>query len=161
VAAWRACVSISTASRSTTRKAAPPPSCAFAPRTVWCWRCPRASTSPCRGAISPRPASTCRAGASPCASPTLPARAIAGSAPRAWAGAWTRDAGHGYVATGWSRILATSVFAGDGRTRPILRYEQNAWNLYGELGLVSRWLTTTVESTLVRDNAQGGEHTTG
>jgi hypothetical protein len=82
-------------------------------------------------------------------------------ASRALAGPWTRDAGHGYVATGWSRIAATSVFGADGRTRPILTYEQNAWNLYGELGLVSRWLTATVESTLVRDNAQGGEHTTG
>lgn len=82
-------------------------------------------------------------------------------ATRAWAGAWTRDQGHGYVATGWSRIAATSVFGPDGSTQPIARYEQNAWNLYGEVGLASRWLLATVESTLVRDNAQGGEHTTG
>ncbi len=82
-------------------------------------------------------------------------------AARARASAWTYDAGHGYVGTGWSRIAATSVFTGDGSTQPIARYEQNAWTAYGELGLVSRWLTATVESTLVRDNAQAGDHTTG
>src|SRR6185369_15173262 len=80
---------------------------------------------------------------------------------RAWAGPWTREAGHGYIGTAWSRIAATSVFAGDGTTEPIPRYEQNAWGLYGELGLISRWLTATVESTLVRDNAQSDAHTTG
>jgi len=80
---------------------------------------------------------------------------------RAHGGAWTRDAGHGYVGTGWARIAATKVFGRDYQTTPIAAYEQNAWNLYGELGLVSRWLTATVESTLVRDNAQAGEHTTG
>ena len=63
---------------------------------------------------------------------------------RASGGAWTREAGHGYVGTGWSRIAATKVFARDYRTAPIAPYEQNAWNLYGELGLVSRWLTATV-----------------
>lgn len=83
------------------------------------------------------------------------------SATRAFAGAWTRDAGHGYVATGWSRIAATSVFGRDGTTQPIAPYEQNLWGLYGEVGLVSRWLTATVESTPVRDNAQAGEHTVG
>ncbi|MGZ3406558.1 MAG: hypothetical protein ACXVAN_08970, partial [Polyangia bacterium] len=82
-------------------------------------------------------------------------------ATRASAGPWTRDAGHGYLGTGWSRIAATSVFGPDGKTLPIAPYEQNAWSLYGELGLVSRWLTATVESTLVRDNAQAGDHTTG
>jgi hypothetical protein len=82
-------------------------------------------------------------------------------ATRASAGPWTRDAGHGYLGTGWSRIAATSVFGPDGKTLPIAPYEQNAWSLYGELGLVTRWLTATVESTLVRDNAQAGDHTTG
>ena len=79
----------------------------------------------------------------------------------AWAGAWTRDAGHGFVTTGWSRIAATGVFAGDGSIQPIAPYEQSAWNAYGEFGVVSRWLTATVESTLLRDNAEAGAHTTG
>ncbi len=82
-------------------------------------------------------------------------------AARAHAGPWTREAGHGWVGTGWSRIAASSVYAGDGTTLPIAPYEQNLWSVYGELGLVSRWLTTTLESTLVRDNAEGGAHTTG
>jgi hypothetical protein len=80
---------------------------------------------------------------------------------RAHAGPWTRDEGHGFVGTGWSRIAATSVFTGDGATQPIVPYEQNVWSAYGELGIITRWLTATVESTLVRDNAQGGVHTTG
>jgi len=80
---------------------------------------------------------------------------------RAQAGPWTRDSGSGYVATGWAGIAADRVFAGDGTTQPIPRYEQNLWTFYGELGVVSRWLTATVESTLVRDNLQAGTHTTG
>ena len=82
-------------------------------------------------------------------------------AARARAGPWTPDAGHGYVSTGWSRIAATSVFTGDGATQPIPRYEQNLWTAYGEVGMVSRWLSATVESTFVRDAAQAGDHTTG
>jgi hypothetical protein len=94
------------------------------------------------------------------------AAAVAGAlgvafAAAAHAGPWTRDAGTGYVATGWSRIAATGVFTGDGSVAPIARYEQNAWNLYGEVGLISRWLTATIESTLVRDNVQSDAHTTG
>jgi hypothetical protein len=87
--------------------------------------------------------------------------ALLAGATTAQAGPWTHDAAHGYVGTSWSGIAATSVFAGDGSTEPIRRYEQNAWSVYGELGLVSRWLTATVESTLVRDNVQAGDHTTG
>jgi hypothetical protein len=87
--------------------------------------------------------------------------ALLAAAATAHAGPWTRDAGHGYVGTSWSRIASTSVFGPDGKTLPIAAYEQNAWSLYGELGLISRWLTATVESTLVRDNAQAGSHTTG
>jgi hypothetical protein len=80
---------------------------------------------------------------------------------QAWAGAWTRDQGGGYAGMSWSRIAATSVFDGDGGTTPIDRYEQNAWTVYGEVGLVSRWLTATVEAGLLRDNVQDGVHTTG
>jgi hypothetical protein len=87
--------------------------------------------------------------------------ALLAAAATAHAGPWTRDAGHGYLGTSWSRIASTSVFGPDGKTLPIAAYEQNAWSLYGELGLISRWLTATVESTLVRDNAQAGDHTTG
>jgi hypothetical protein len=90
----------------------------------------------------------------------LAALVVAVAAP-AHAGPWTRDAASGFVATGWSYIASTRVFAGDGATEPIPRYEQNAWNVYGELGLISRWLTATVESTLVRDNVQSATHTTG
>jgi hypothetical protein len=86
---------------------------------------------------------------------------LGAAAPPAWAGAWTRDQGHGYVSTSYAHIGADSVFTGDGTTAPIALYEQSGWNFYGELGLISRWLTATVQSTLVRDNAQAGEHTTG
>jgi hypothetical protein len=91
----------------------------------------------------------------------LLAGAVLLAATHAWAGAWTREQGHGYVGTSWSRIAANSVFAGDGSTLPIVRYEQHAWTAYGEVGVVSRWLTATVESTLVRNASQGDAHAIG
>ena len=58
-------------------------------------------------------------------------------------------------------VPQVELIGGGGKVAFIAPYEQNAWNLYGELGVISRWLTATVESTLVRDNLQANAHTTG
>src|SRR5512147_764634 len=76
--------------------------------------------------------------------PTLPSTARAG--------AWTRDAGHGYVNTSYSEIDATRFYSPDFRVVPIQPYQQHLVGIYGEIGLLDRWLTATVDGTLFRYN---------
>ena len=68
------------------------------------------------------------------------------------AGAWTRDAGHGYVNTSYAEIAASRFYSPDFRVVPIRPYAQHLVSVYGEVGLVSRWLTATVDGTLFRYN---------
>jgi len=70
----------------------------------------------------------------------------------AYAGPWTRERGHFFLSLGYSRISADKFFAPDFSVVPIARYTQHQLSLYGEVGLISRWLTATVESTLFRHN---------
>jgi hypothetical protein len=70
----------------------------------------------------------------------------------AHAGAWTRDAGHFYINTSYSRIAASSVFDANFDVVHTKPYEQHVWGLYGEIGVIDRWLTATVEGTLYRRN---------
>jgi len=72
---------------------------------------------------------------------------------RAEAGAWTRDRGHFFLSSSYSRISSSKFFAPDFSVVPIQRYTQHQVNLYGEVGIISRWLTATIEGTLFRYNA--------
>ncbi|MCA9667083.1 MAG: hypothetical protein KC503_15905 [Myxococcales bacterium] len=81
------------------------------------------------------------------------------SARDAQANPWTRDAGHFYVNLNYSRISARSLFAADGSSLSLRdvdldgvseRFTQNVLALYGEVGIISRWLTATVNATLLR-----------
>jgi hypothetical protein len=68
------------------------------------------------------------------------------------AGAWTRDEGRFLVATSYQQLATTSYYGPDFNVIPIRPYTQHVVGLYGELGLVSRWLTAAVEGTLYRRN---------
>lgn len=68
------------------------------------------------------------------------------------AGAWTRDAGHGYANVSYGEISATRFYSPDFRVVPIQPYAQHVVNVYGEVGILSRWLTATVDGTLFRYN---------
>jgi hypothetical protein len=68
------------------------------------------------------------------------------------AGAWTRDQGHFYLNTSYSRIAATSFFSPGFNVIPIAPYEQHVLGFYGEVGVISRWLTLTLDGTLYRRN---------
>jgi hypothetical protein len=61
------------------------------------------------------------------------------------AGPWLRDRGHGYLNLSYGRIAATGYYGLDGKRAPLGQYEQHAGQLYGELGLIDRWLMATVE----------------
>lgn len=79
----------------------------------------------------------------------------------AHAGAWTRDQGHFYLNTGYARIAASGVFAPDFTVTPTMPYAQHLWTVYGEVGLLTRWLTATVDAILFRHNsikAQGATY---
>ena len=68
--------------------------------------------------------------------------------------AWTRDQGEGYVNVSVSALSGDQLFSSDGDRLTIGRtYSQTIVNLYGELGLIDRWLTFTVSSELYRRNA--------
>lgn len=70
---------------------------------------------------------------------------VAGSAEHANAGPWLRDRGHGYLNLSYGRIAATGYYGLDGKRNPLGNYEQHAAQVYGEFGLIDRWLMTTVE----------------
>ncbi|MEM1415224.1 MAG: hypothetical protein AAGH15_10000 [Myxococcota bacterium] len=67
--------------------------------------------------------------------------------------AWVRDPGSGYVQLGYRVIRdADRFFDPSGDVTDIAPYTQHTLNLYGELGLVDRWLQLTVAGELFRRN---------
>jgi hypothetical protein len=85
--------------------------------------------------------------------PTLGIVALLAVPATAEAGPWTREAGQTFLSIAYSRIAAQSVYGPDFSHQPLgAHYEQHAVQLYGEVGLVSRWLTATVEQQIFRFN---------
>ncbi len=68
----------------------------------------------------------------------------------AQAGAWTRDQGHFYLGASYSYLGTDRFYDPDFKVVPIVPYTQHVVGLYGEVGILSRWLTATVEGTLYR-----------
>jgi hypothetical protein len=73
------------------------------------------------------------------------------------AGPWTRDAGHFFVGTSYLRIAATKFYGPDFTIVPIRPYEQDVVTFYGEVGVVSRWLTVVVDGVPYRRNELVGQ----
>jgi hypothetical protein len=78
----------------------------------------------------------------------------------AHAGPWTRDAGHHYLNLSYQRIATSTLFSPDFSKVAIPPYEQHQLGFYGEVGVVSRWLTATIEGTLYRKNRLVGQGAT-
>jgi len=73
----------------------------------------------------------------------------------AFAQAWTRDQGHFYTNLSYTRISGAGHYDFNGVKRLFpepSKYVQNTLGLYGEFGLVDRWLTATLSSELLRNN---------
>jgi len=69
------------------------------------------------------------------------------------AGPWTRDQGKTFISLAYSRIAASRIFGADFSIQELgARYEQQAVQLYGEVGLIDRWLTASFESQIFRHN---------
>lgn len=70
------------------------------------------------------------------------------------AGPWTRDDGHFYLNLSYSRISANGFYAADFERAPLRTgYVQHGLTFYGEVGIIGRWLTASLESQLFRYSA--------
>jgi hypothetical protein len=75
----------------------------------------------------------------------------------ALAGPWTRDAGHFFLSTSYLRIAARNFYGPDFSIVPIRPYEQQLASFYGEVGVISRWLTVAVDGVAYRHNELIGQ----
>ena len=77
------------------------------------------------------------------------------------AGPWTRDAGNVFLSVAYSRIAAKDIYGADFSHQQLgASYQQHAVQLYGEVGLIDRWLTASFESQLFRFNTLIGQGAT-
>lgn len=76
------------------------------------------------------------------------------------AGAWTREAGGGYLRLSYS-VLSTDEFYGADKKRvEVGDYDQHVVGCFIEVGLVDRWLTLSLDGTVYRWNHLDGQGTT-
>jgi hypothetical protein len=68
----------------------------------------------------------------------------------ALAGPWTHPAGHFYANISYSRISATKLYAPNFEKISIVPYSQQTVGVYGEVGVIDRWLTLSADATLYR-----------
>jgi hypothetical protein len=73
------------------------------------------------------------------------------------AGPWTRDAGHFYLSTSYLRIAANDFYGPDFSIVPIRPYDQQLVSFYGEVGVITRWLTLAVDGVPYRYNELVGQ----
>ena len=79
--------------------------------------------------------------------------AVALAAPAAAeAQAWIRDPGRFYVNVSYRYLPANQFFGADGNTVPSADFAQHTVGVYGEVGIIERWLMLTLESELFRRN---------
>ena len=67
---------------------------------------------------------------------------------------WTRDAGEFYLNANVSTIRASSFYSPEGDINDLgNRYSQVLLGVYGELGIIDRWLTATADGVLLRSSS--------
>lgn len=78
---------------------------------------------------------------------------LAWSSP-ALAQAWTRDQGRGYLNVSLNHVASSEVYGASLEPQVLATtYRQVTLGVYGELGLVDRWLTLSVSAELLRHNS--------
>lgn len=76
-----------------------------------------------------------------------------GTSSTAYGQAWTRDAGHFYLNASVTSLSGGRLFSAEFDRQDLpFKYSQTVVGLYGEIGLVDRWLTFTFSSELYRVN---------
>lgn len=82
---------------------------------------------------------------------TLAVVALGASTARAQA--WIHDPGSGYAELSFRTISGDSFYTSDGDTRPLrTTYTQSTLQMYGEVGVVPRWLQVVVDGEIYRYN---------
>lgn len=72
----------------------------------------------------------------------------------ALAQAWTRDQGSGYLNVSLTHVASDEVYGANLEPQVLATtYRQVTMGVYGELGLVDRWLTLSVSAELLRHNS--------
>jgi len=67
--------------------------------------------------------------------------------------AWIHEPGSGYAELSYRTITGDSFYTSDGETRPLrTTYSQSTLQLYGEVGVVPRWLQVVVDGEIFRYN---------
>ncbi|MEL6179046.1 MAG: hypothetical protein AAFS10_08835, partial [Myxococcota bacterium] len=75
-------------------------------------------------------------------------------AEEASAQAWIREPGSGFVDISYRTVSGDTFFDANGNSRELAStFNQTTVNLYGELGVVERWLQVSVSGELFRRNA--------
>ncbi len=64
--------------------------------------------------------------------------------------AWIRDPGHTYEQLSYRLIRAERLYSPSGKVVDIRPYRQHALGLYGEVGVVDRWLMVNLAGDLIR-----------
>ena len=71
----------------------------------------------------------------------------------AGAQAWTRDQGSTYLSLNHRLISADDYYAPNGEKTPLARtFTQHSLSFYGEVGVIDRWLTLSLQGELFRKN---------
>ena len=74
--------------------------------------------------------------------------------PSVFAQAWIHEPGSGYAEVGGRHLSGSAFYNGDGESRDIAsRYSQSTLTVYGEVGVVERWLQLSAGGELYRRNA--------
>lgn len=89
---------------------------------------------------------------------SVAALATLGSAASVEAGPWTRDPGHFYVNLSYQYMSTRRIYGADFSAQDLgATYTQHQANFYGEVGMIQRWLTATIEATAFRHNELVGQ----
>ncbi len=64
--------------------------------------------------------------------------------------AWTREQGSYYLSLNYRLIVADQFYGPDFNTVPVADFEQHILGLFAQVGVISRWLTVSLDSELLR-----------
>lgn len=84
----------------------------------------------------------------------LAATLLAASAPTATGNPWTKDQGRFYLSLNYNFIVADRFHGPDFKSVTLgSRYTQHTLGFYGEVGIITRWLTASLDINLFRHSA--------
>lgn len=93
----------------------------------------------------------------PLAALALAAATVAAQAPSAHAGPWMRDPGHFYAGLAYQGLSTVRLYGGSQAVVPISELQVHTATFYGEIGVIPRWLTISIDGDLFRHTESVGQ----